>query len=910
MRSLRFRLRLAAAALVAAGVVAAVQAPSGQAAESSAHFLADRFQLDVTVDSVHVIDEETAPLGLGYQPVVFLGSTPRAPRDLYRAELRRTPDGHPIAARRLANLTRTSAGDEDQLVVDGHRVATRTRVGDRYTAITLVDLSGESEEIRRGRDGMWRLLWRARNLIEFGTAEGVQRHSYRLLEPADEVALSLDGDGLSLRFDDNSAATGEGWRLTSGEELIDHLPPTRVQMALVPFTVDTVRLISWIGPRGIEWMEHVFFAGLDLGRRGLDQVGAHDVSGEEMAQEMATADDPPMPTEIDLADLPDLGFPPESLEPIRDDPLEGEGQWRLMTDERFVRLNPDAPPFFATTFLRPDPGRSFARAFIVIWDPRQVELYPVAGTVEPMSATGARGSGLVPRDEVDRMVAGFNGGFQATHGEYGMMMEGTLFIPPKGYGATVATLADGRTGMGTWNEEVDVIPPQIAAFRQNMTPLVHNSEVNPYNRDWWGAAPPGSRDPTYTQRSGVCLTDEGFVAYLWGTSLSPESLGEAMLRLGCVHGTHLDMNAILTGFEFYHVASEGELPELERELDVPFEGEDVVPLRDDLVYRSRRLARGMKHMNFPRYIKRDTRDFFWLKLRHVLPGAALDLVLDPALEGEGQWRVEGLPVGGFPPAFARTFLRPDRAREEERVELVRIDPRVVRGALGRSGSWPRIGPSKQVTERGLLAALITGAEASLVEGQAAPGDLSLSLVGSELVRPAAMVAAEVPEDARETMVALSGPRLSKVSEAHLAVGIDEQGMLVAALDPQGDAKLIGVALRSAGVSPSEAIALTDPAADLVFFASSSEGGEDTRAATLSGREPPEVGSADALLLLDAHVPQAIEIFPDVPVVRRAQWLRFHNKREVYLRSPDGEYRHVTGQDLPHAVEMNLRRKRR
>ena len=33
------------------------------------------------------------------------------------------------------------------------------------------------------------------------------------------------------------------------------------------------------------------------------------------------------------------------------------------------------------------------------------------------------------------------------------------------------------------------------------------------------------------------------------------------------------------------------------------------------------MIRGMPLMNFPRYIHREARDFFYLTLRHVLPGA-------------------------------------------------------------------------------------------------------------------------------------------------------------------------------------------------------------------------------------------------------------------------------------------------
>ncbi len=58
------------------------------------------------------------------------------------------------------------------------------------------------------------------------------------------------------------------------------------------------------------------------------------------------------------------------------------------------------------------------------------------------------------------------------------------------------------------------------------------------------------------------------------------------------------------------------------------------------------------------------------------PPPILPLVPDGALPGEGLWTSEGLPQppGGGPPAFWKTFLRPDPARPDALVYLVRFDP--------------------------------------------------------------------------------------------------------------------------------------------------------------------------------------------------------------------------------------------
>ncbi|HMA33439.1 MAG TPA: phosphodiester glycosidase family protein [Chloroflexia bacterium] len=62
------------------------------------------------------------------------------------------------------------------------------------------------------------------------------------------------------------------------------------------------------------------------------------------------------------------------------------------------------------------------------------------------------------------------------------------------------------------------------------------------------------------------------------------------------------------------------------------------------------------------------------------PALLASRIAAPALPGEGRWTSTGLPQppGGGPPAFWKTFLRPDPARPDALVYLVRIDLRQVR----------------------------------------------------------------------------------------------------------------------------------------------------------------------------------------------------------------------------------------
>ncbi len=62
-----------------------------------------------------------------------------------------------------------------------------------------------------------------------------------------------------------------------------------------------------------------------------------------------------------------------------------------------------------------------------------------------------------------------------------------------------------------------------------------------------------------------------------------------------------------------------ELPPLALTLQGMWQAEGVVSDTNGLSFRGRRLFRSMQLMNFPRYIQREARDFFYLTARPLLP---------------------------------------------------------------------------------------------------------------------------------------------------------------------------------------------------------------------------------------------------------------------------------------------------
>ena len=499
------------------------------------------------------------------------------------------------------------------------------------------------------------------------------------------------------------------------------------------------------------------------------------------------------------------------------------------------------------------------------------------GTKEPESATGETGSGQIPRDPelLRRVVGGFNGGFQAMHGEFGMMAEGRVYLPPKPWAATVGVYADGRVALGSWQGppkrswDVDTgwdearvnaqIPAGMIAMRQNLTSVVEDGVYNPWKRWWWGAAPVAAEEQTFIVRTGLCLTAEGHLAYLWGDSMGPDQLGAAMLALGCVRGMHLDMNSKHTGLELYRTFAPGSAPApLGRALT---EHEHEGPIGDapGFTARARLAVKHMTPLRFPRYLERDPRDFFALFQKPVLPGP------DVAVAGQRvAFSTEGLPHRGWPHPFAR-------ARLGDGGWLVRIDPvRAVPAPLAPA----------ELDEP--LAVLSGIAEVRAEQaGEPGPGLVVYAEQGPIGLRY------RVGADAAAGTVVLGGPDLAAVPRATRALGVDAEGFLVyaerASADPPG---ALDAALREASVA--HAIALPD-GAELGLIVDDALVSVDG----LRSRPPTDAAAAAtgaSLRLLAETRPAASVLFPEVKPMPYNRWGFLQGQRVRYFPTQPPRFR--------------------
>lgn len=687
---------------------------------------------------------------------------PGEPNDLYLVEARLSPEGSLLSVGTAYNLTHTTGAEESKPVFSSRApngssiLAYATVVDGLYTSIHTIDLAGESPDRYGDFTRLQKWQTALSNAQQTGNTRGVIHNTFALDPVSNSLSLSFSNrnsldvvaDGTSFKIDPEAAtSTLASVQIAKGEKA--------KPQGLVQWSVDRVRAMPWFGEDKMQYVKAIAFTGLAIAKDAKTKVFGESAEPEE---ELKAPSGTAAPTYID----PEIGWPPPPLVPQFKPAGTGEGQWVSLEGDPFITQNPGVPSPFVTTYVRVDREKQSTRVYITEWDPRQIALHMQAGTVEPVSATGAAGPGVIPRtpEVMKRVVGGFNGGFQATHGEYGMQANGVLYLPPKPYAATVMELRDGTTAFGSWPGKSDV-PEEVLSFRQNMTALVERGKWNPWGRTWWGGTPPGWHDRINTTRSGVCLTEEKFVAYFFGNEIPPEALAKAMIAARCSYGVHLDMNPGLAGFEFYNAAPADQFVPLGRPLQSDWEYEGTLRDLPDFRFRARRMLRHMGHINFPQYIHRDGRDFFYLTTRPVLPGSPIPSVPDRTKEpGEATWRVKGLPHHGFPYAIAIGWSRPDPRHAGMKVRVLRIDPRTVAA-------------TRDSVDQNVVASL--GVVETKNQNAHAPnmGDLRLWFT------PGVFTIGKSAHDEKATAVAYGVLQQSAAAlTAHAAVGIqDEDGML-------------------------------------------------------------------------------------------------------------------------------------
>jgi hypothetical protein len=227
--------------------------------------------------------------------------------------------------------------------------------------------------------------------------------------------------------------------------------------------------------------------------------------------------------------------------------LPGEGAWRVLETVQ------GRPAVFGT-YLRPDRVHTSYVAGIVSLDQRLVrfQLHPGAQDPGPGNWNALP---WIPPGRRTGLLATFNGGFKLNAAGGGFYLNGTTRGTLTRGAASVVYDRDGTIRIGAWGSGV-AMTPAVAGVRQNLRLIVDQGRVpSSVGQDVissWGATLGGGY---YVWRSGLGITRDGRVIFVYGPALDVRALAGLLQRAGAVEAMQLDINPYWMSFEYYQPAS-------------------------------------------------------------------------------------------------------------------------------------------------------------------------------------------------------------------------------------------------------------------------------------------------------------------------------------------------------------------
>jgi Phosphodiester glycosidase len=234
---------------------------------------------------------------------------------------------------------------------------------------------------------------------------------------------------------------------------------------------------------------------------------------------------------------------PQRLTSPAGKPLHGEGAWRVLGTVHGL------PAIFGT-YLRPDRVHTSYVAAIVSMNQNLLRFRLRPGAADPGPANW-RAQPVITPGQRRGLLATFNGGFKIASSGGGFYLNGvTMGTLTKG-AASLVYYRDGQVTVGVWGRDVRKTP-QVVGVRQNLRLIVDHGEV-PASVDSnvqsnWGATLGGGY---YVWRSGVGITSDGRVIFVYGPALDVRTLAELLRRAGCVRAMQLDINPDWMSFMYY-----------------------------------------------------------------------------------------------------------------------------------------------------------------------------------------------------------------------------------------------------------------------------------------------------------------------------------------------------------------------
>jgi Phosphodiester glycosidase len=225
-------------------------------------------------------------------------------------------------------------------------------------------------------------------------------------------------------------------------------------------------------------------------------------------------------------------------------PLPGEGVWR-------VAVSVKGHPAVFKTYVRQSKTYSSYYAGMVSMDQRLLKFSLRPGTEDP--GYGHWGAPMsIPPGRRLRLVATFNSGFRIASSGGGFYLHGHYVGQLVKGAASEVYFKNGKLLIGRWGRGPLRMGPDIAAVRQNLKLIVVNGNVPPSVDQnvlsSWGATLGGGYN---VWRSGVGITGDNRIIFVYGPALDVRTLAELLKRAGCVTAMELDINPDWMSFMYY-----------------------------------------------------------------------------------------------------------------------------------------------------------------------------------------------------------------------------------------------------------------------------------------------------------------------------------------------------------------------
>ena len=157
----------------------------------------------------------------------------------------------------------------------------------------------------------------------------------------------------------------------------------------------------------------------------------------------------------------------------------------------------------------------------------------------------------IPAGQRKGLLATFNGGFKLDSAGGGFYLNGIYHGSLVNGAASIVYYKNGTIKIGEWGRDF-TMNSSIEGVRQNLKLLVDHGKVaanaNSDVMSNWGATLGGGY---YVWRSGIGITKDGRIVYVYGPALNAQDLGLLLQRAGAVEGMQMDINPAWMKFDYY-----------------------------------------------------------------------------------------------------------------------------------------------------------------------------------------------------------------------------------------------------------------------------------------------------------------------------------------------------------------------